>query len=74
LGEHIPAGSLSRVSSYDYLTSSGMIPLGNLLAGIVSASFGLQPTLVAMTVVGVGASLVVASLPSVRGLPRGTAS
>jgi MFS family permease len=74
LGEHIPAGSLSRVSSYDYLTSSGMIPLGNLLAGIVSASFGLQPTLVAMTVVGVGASLVVASLPSVRGLPRGAAS
>jgi hypothetical protein len=74
LGEHISAGSLSRVSSYDYLTSSGMIPLGNLLAGIVSASFGLQPTLVAMTVVGVGASLVVALLPSVRRLPRGTAS
>ena len=71
LGEHIPSGSLSRVSSYDYLTSAGMIPLGNLLAGIVSATYGLQPTLVAMTVVGVGASLVVASVPSVRQLPRG---
>ena len=30
LGEHIPERSLSRVSSYDYLTSAGLIPLGNL--------------------------------------------
>jgi MFS family permease len=70
LGEHIPEGSLSRVSSYDYLTSAGLIPLGNLLAGVVSATAGLRPTLVAMSVLGVGAALVVAAQPSVRRLPR----
>jgi MFS family permease len=70
LGEHIPERSLSRVSSYDYLTSAGMIPLGNVLAGVASATYGLHATLVVMTVVGVGASLVVASVPSVRALPR----
>jgi MFS family permease len=71
LGEHIPGGSLSRVSSYDYLTSAGMIPLGNLLAGIVSATYGLQATLVGMSVLGISAALVVACVPSVRRLPRG---
>ena len=73
LGEHIPSGALSRVSSYDYLSSAGMIPLGNVLAGVVSAAFGLQATLVGMTVVGVAAALCVVAVPGVRGLPRGGA-
>lgn len=73
LGEHVPEHALSRVSSYDYLASAGMIPLGNLLAGLVSASVGLRPTLVAMSVVGVGAALLVAAVPAVRALPRGVA-
>jgi MFS family permease len=73
LGEHIPSGALSRVSSYDYLSSAGMIPLGNVLAGVVSAAFGLQATLIGMTVVGVAASLCVVAVPGVRGLPRGGA-
>lgn len=72
LGEHIPAAALSRVSSYDYLASSGSIPLGNLLAGAASAAYGLHSTLAGMTVVGVGVSLAVAALPSVRDLPRGS--
>lgn len=71
LGEHIPSGMLSRVSSYDYLATSGVIPLGNLLAGAASVAFGIHTTLVAMTVIGVGFSAAVAALPSVRSLPRG---
>ena len=71
LGEHVPDRALSRVSSYDYLSSTGMIPLGNLVVGLVSASAGLHPTLVGMTVVGVGVALLVASVPAVRHLPRG---
>jgi MFS family permease len=74
LGEHVPARSLSRVSSYDYLATAGVIPLGNLLAGAASAAYGLHPTLWAMTVIGVGASLAVAALPAVRRLPRGAAT
>jgi hypothetical protein len=74
LGEHVPQRSLSRVSSYDYLATAGVIPLGNLLAGVASAAYGLHATLLAMTVVGVGVSLVVAAVPSVRMLPRGVAA
>jgi MFS family permease len=71
LGEHIPDRSLSRVSSYDYLSSNGAIPLGNVLAGAASAAYGLHATLLAMTVLGVGSTLAVAALPGVRHLPRG---
>jgi MFS family permease len=71
LGEHIPPGSLSRVSSYDYLSSTGMIPLGNVLVGVLAATIGVYPGLVVMTVVGIGAALVVVSIPAVRHLPRG---
>jgi MFS family permease len=71
LGEHIPERSLSRVSSYDYLSSAGVIPLGNLLAGAVTAAIGIHPTLIAMSVVGVAASLGVLAVPGVRALPRG---
>jgi MFS family permease len=72
LGEHIPSHSLSRVSSYDYLSSTGMIPLGNVLVGVLAALLGVYPTLVVMTVVGIGAALAVVSIPSVRHLPRAT--
>ena len=71
LQEHIPAATLSRVSSYDYLTSAGMIPLGNLLVGLAGATFGLHPSLVGMSVVGLLVAAGVAAQPSVRLLPRG---
>ena len=74
LGEHVPARSLSRVSSYDYLATAGVIPLGNLVAGAASAAYGLHATLLAMTVIGVAASLAVAAVPAVRTLPRGAAT
>ena len=74
LGEHIPPRALSRVSSYDYLSSTGMIPLGNVVVGLAAAAVGVYPTLVAMTVIGMGAAVVVVSIPSVRHLPRGSAS
>jgi MFS family permease len=73
LGEHIPAGSLSRVSSYDYLASTGMIPLGNVLVGALAATVGVYPALAAMSVAGVAAALAVVSVPSVRRLPRASA-
>jgi hypothetical protein len=71
LQEHIPSQALSRVSSYDYLASAGLIPLGNVLVGVVSAAVGLHSSLVGMSVVGVTAALLVASVPAVRNLPRG---
>jgi MFS family permease len=71
LQEHIPERSLSRVSSYDYLSSAGVIPLGNLLTGAVAAAYGVHGTLAGMSVVGLLVAVLVASVPGVRTLPRG---
>ena len=59
------------MSSYDYLSSNGIIPLGNLLAGLASAAYGIHETLVGMTVVGLLVALAVAVTPAVWQLPRG---
>jgi len=64
LQEHVPDRALSRVSSYDYLTSAGLIPLGNLTIGFVTAAIGLHHALFAMTVVGVTAAVAIASVPA----------
>jgi MFS family permease len=72
LGEHIPSAALSRVSSYDYLSTTGVIPLGNLLVGLAAASFGLYSTLYGMSAIGILAALLVLRVPAVRRLPRGT--
>jgi MFS family permease len=72
LGEHIPSAALSRVSSYDYLATTGVIPLGNLLVGLAAAAFGLYPTLYGMSVIGMLAALLVLMVPAVRRLPRGS--
>ncbi|MHC3472885.1 MFS transporter [Streptomyces sp. 7R007] len=69
LQTHVPQEALSRVSSYDYLLSSGLMPLGLALAGPVSASLGVRPTLYAMTVIAVPAALMLLCVPSVRRLP-----
>ena len=66
-----PGRALSRVSSYDYLTSAGLIPLGNVLAGAAAAAYGVHSSLLAMSVVGVLVSVGIATVPAVRRLPRG---
>ncbi|WRZ89278.1 MFS transporter [Streptomyces sp. NBC_01007] len=69
LQTHIPESALSRVSSYDYLLSAGLMPLGLVLAGPVSESLGVRPTLYAMTVIAVPAALALLCVPAVRRLP-----
>ncbi|MEU6345645.1 MFS transporter [Streptomyces sp. NPDC046977] len=69
LQTHVPEAVLSRVSSYDFLLSSGLMPLGLAVAGPVSASLGVRPTLFAMTVIAVPASLALLCVPAVRRLP-----
>jgi MFS family permease len=68
--EQIPPAAVSRVGSYDLFVATGFLPLGVAIAGPVSASIGLQETLVGMSAVGVVAALIVLSVPSVRTLPR----
>jgi hypothetical protein len=60
------------VSSYDYLTSTGMVPLGNAVAAIAGAVLGVQQSLLYMSAAAVAVALVVVVIPSVRHLPRAT--
>jgi MFS family permease len=73
LQEHIPADSISRVSSYDYVASAGMMPLGVIVAGPVSVALGIHATLAWMSAIGVAAALALLAVPVVRNLPRAVA-
>ncbi len=40
LAERIPPGSLSRVTSYDWMVSTALLPLGYILAGPIASKLG----------------------------------
>lgn len=74
LQEHIPEASLSRVSSYDYVATAGVMPLGTIAAGPVADAVGIHATLTGMSIIGAGAALLcLVAVPAVRNLPRGAA-
>lgn len=66
LQKRIAPASLSRVSSYDWLGSLALFPIGLALAGPVSVVIGVEATLLVGAVGIAGSALVVAGLPSVR--------
>jgi MFS family permease len=70
LQEHVPGEALSRVSSFDYLSATALMPVGTALAGPVAAALGTQTTLLAMSAVGVACALAFLAVPRVRDLPR----
>jgi predicted MFS family arabinose efflux permease len=65
LVRHIPAHALSRVSSYDWLGSLALLPLGFAIAGPLAGAWG------ARTVLSVGAAVALVMLLAAI-LPRGT--
>jgi MFS family permease len=70
LQEHIPLRHLSRVSSYDWLGSRLLQPLGYALAGPAGSLVGLPAALIGGAAVHASSSLLVALVPSVRRLRR----
>jgi MFS family permease len=70
LQQHIPARALSRVSSYDFFASAGLMPVGLIVAGPVSEGLGLHATLHLMSAVGVASAFACLAVPSVRALTR----
>ncbi|WP_282204443.1 MFS transporter [Kitasatospora fiedleri] len=66
---HIPERVLSRVSSYDHLIAVALMPLGLVLAGPLSESLGVRPTLFGMTALAVPVAFALLALPAVRHLP-----
>ena len=70
LQEHVPGEALSRVSSFDYLASTILMPVGTAVAGPLAAAVGTQETLLGMSAVGIACALAFLAVPSVRSLPR----
>jgi hypothetical protein len=71
LQEHVPGHALSRVSSFDYLASTVLMPVGTALVGPLAEALGTHRTLVGMSAVGVACALAFLAVPAVRALPRG---
>ena len=71
LQEHVPSEALSRVSSFDYLSATALMPVSTALAGPLAEAVGVQETLLGMSVLGVA---VRAGLPrraaGARAAPR----
>jgi MFS family permease len=68
LQSHIPSEQLSRLSSYDWVGSVALLPVGYLLAGFVGAALGAQGGLLVAGAVVLVATFAVTSVPSVRRL------
>lgn len=66
----IPAHAISRVTSYDFFVSVGLMPIGLALAGPVADAIGLHTTLYAMSAIGIASALVCLASPAVRELVR----
>lgn len=73
LVDQIPPHALARVTSFDFLASAGVVPLGLALAGPVLAAAGLTATFVGETAIGVALALVALATPATRGLRRSAA-
>jgi MFS family permease len=74
LQEHVPDAELSRVASYDYLTSTGAIPLGSVAAGALTAVLGAGSAILLLGAAGLVVAFAVIAVPAVRRLPRGPAA
>ena len=68
LGERVPAGAQSRVSSFDYLASLVLMPLGYVLIGPVAHAAGTVPTGITATIVTAAVCVAVTFSAGVRGL------
>src|SRR3954454_10436243 len=68
--EQVPPHAVSRVSSYDFSVSLGLMPLGMAVAGPIAATAGLHATLVGLGVLGMLAALAWLAIPDVRRVRR----
>jgi MFS family permease len=69
LAERIPPAALSRVSSYDWMGSLALLPLGYLVAGVLATVIGPVAVGAAGAAVGAVALALALSSRSIRTLP-----
>jgi MFS family permease len=70
LAQRIPPHALSRVSSYDWMGSLALLPLGYLLAGPAAEAFGAADVLIVGGLVGLAISALGFAIPDVWRLRR----
>jgi MFS family permease len=70
--DHVPQSALGRVASWDYLTSYLAMPIGNALAGPLSARYGTNPVLTVCAAILFVAGLSQLLIPGTRHLTRAT--
>jgi hypothetical protein len=70
LGHRVPEATLSRVSSFDFLSSTGSMPLGMAVVGPVAEAVGVHATMIAATVLSACLAAAYTAQRSVRGLLR----
>lgn len=70
LQQRIPEHARSRVSSFDYLASLALMPMGYVLVGPVADAFGTREVAVAATVLSGALCVTAAASPGLRGLVR----
>lgn len=68
LQSQVPGHQLSRVSSYDWLGSLAVLPLGFALAGFAQHAIGAETSLLVAAAIVLVATVTVVRLPSIRGL------
>ncbi len=68
--DHVPQAMLGRVASWDYLTSFLAMPLGNVLAGPLSARYGVDRVLIVCAVVLFVSAASQLLIPGSRNLTR----
>ena len=74
LQEHVPGRALSRVSSFDYLAASALMPISTVLVGPLAAAVGARGALLGMSAVGIVCAVGFACVGEVRTLPRNPVS
>ena len=71
---NVPAALLGRVSSLDWLISTGLLPLSFALTGPVSGAIGVRTTFVAAGVLGALVTFAALFVPGVRAVEGGPAA
>ena len=69
LQRNVPEHALSRISSFDWLGSVALNPVGFAVVGPIAATVGTSRTLAVAGVLNMAVCLSVLLVPSVRGLP-----
>jgi predicted MFS family arabinose efflux permease len=70
LQQHVPAKSLSRVSSFDWMVSMLFFPIGAALAGPLADALGPSSAMLLFAAVATIPCLIVVAVPSLRAIRR----